>query len=320
MPTLKKPVRRFAAPQDLQGVDPILTNIALAYENPAFVAEALFPTVPVAKESGQYFTIDPNKDRFRVYDDIRAPRARASIVEWANTKSSYVAEEHAIAAAVDDREKENASDPMQPEVEAVESATDALLIGREVEAATLAITVGTYPGGSTTALAGGARWDTATGDPVSDVETGKEKIRSLTGSRPNTLILPSSIYAKARLNPTVTDRIKYTSLGVLTPDLLKQLWDIPNVVIADAVQNTAALGQTAVTADVWGKNVVMAFVNPRPALRSLSFGYTFMVGPEERARRWREEAEHSDYYETSQIRTTAVVANIAGYLIQTVIS
>src|SRR6266545_118018 len=108
-------VRKYAAPQDLQGVDPILTNIALAYENPGFVANALFPAVPVAKEAGQYFTIDPLKDRMRVYDDIRAPRARAAIVEWANTKAPYAAEEHAIAAAVDDREKENASDPLQPE-------------------------------------------------------------------------------------------------------------------------------------------------------------------------------------------------------------
>lgn len=313
-------VRKYAAPQDLQGVDPILTNIALAYENPGFVAESLFPAVPVAKEAGQYFTIDPLKDRMRVYDDIRAPRARAALVEWANTRASYAAEEHAIAAAVDDREKENASDPLQPETEAVQSATDALLLGREAEAALLAVTAGTYPGANVVALAGGARWDTATGDPMLDVENGKEKIRSVTGKRPNTLILPSSILAKVRLNPLVVARIQYTAIGIATVELLKAMWDIENVVIADAVQNTAALGQNPVIGDLWGKNVILAYVNPRPAIRQLSFGYTFMVGPEERARRWREEAEHSDYYETSQIRATNVVANICGYLLQTVIS
>lgn len=312
-------VRKYAAPSDLQGFDPILTNLAIAYENPAFVAESLFPTVPVAKESGQFFVLDPSRDRFRVYDDIRAPRARAALVEWATSKQNYLAEEHAIAAAVDDREKSQAIDPLQPEQEAVQSATDAIHMGRESEVAVLATTSGTYPGANVVALAGGARWDTATGDPVSDVETGKEKIRSVIGRRPNTLILPSAVYAKVRLNPTVTDRIKYTSLGVLTPALLSQLWDIENVVVADAVQNTAALGQTAVIGDIWGKNVVLAFVNKTPAVRSLSFGYTFSVGTE-RARRWREEAEHSDYYEASQIRSTNVVANVAGYLIQTPIS
>ena len=317
--TLKRITRRFAAPGDLQGFDPILTNLAIAYENPAFVAESLFPTVPVAKESGQFFVIDPSRDRMRVYDDIRAPRSEARIVEWATNKQSYVAEEHAIAAAVDDREKSQAVDPLQPEQEAIESATDALHLGREYEVAQLAVTSGTYPAGNVVALAAGARWDTTTGDPVADVETGKEKIRSVIGRRPNTLILPSAVYAKVRLNPTVTDRIKYTSLGITTPALLAQLWDIANVVVADAVQNTAALGQAAAIGDVWGKNVVLAFVNPQPAMRSLSFGYTFSVGTE-RARRWREEAESSDYFEASQIRSTNVVANVCGYLIQTPIS
>lgn len=312
-------VRKYAAPQDLQGFDPILTNLAIAYENPAFVAESLFPTIPVAKESGKFFVIDPSRDRFRVYDDIRAPRTEAALVEWATNTQNYVAEEHALAAAVDDREKAQAVAPLQPEQEAIESATDAIHLSREVEVANLAITAGTYPGANVVALAGGARWDTATGDPVADVETGKEKIRSVIGRRPNTIILPSAVYAKVRLNPTVTDRIKYTSLGVLTPALLAQLWDIENVVVADAVQNTAALGQASAIGDVWGKNVVLAFVNPRPAMRALTFGYTFSVGTE-RARRWREEAEHSDYFEASQIRSTNVVANVAGYLIQTPIS
>lgn len=319
MSTLKKPVRRFAAPGDLQGFDPILTNLAVAYENAAFAAENLFPTVPVAKESGQFFVIDPLRDRFRNYDDIRAPRSEARLVEWATGKQTYAAEEHAIAAAVDDREKSQAVDPLQPEQEAILTATDALHLGREIEVAVLATTSGTYPAGNVIALAAGARWDTATGDPVADVETGKEKVRSITGHRPNTIILPSAVYAKVRLNATVVTRIQYTSLGVLTPMLLAQLWDIGNVVIADSVQNTAALGQAAVIGDVWGKNVVLAFVNKTPALRSLSFGYTFSVGTE-RARRWREESEHSDYFEASQIRSVNVVANVCGYLIQTAIS
>lgn len=319
MSEIKRVTRRFADAGALQGFDPILTNLAIAYENPAFVAESLFPTIPVAKESGQFFVIDPTRDRMRVYDDIRALRAEARLVEWATSKQTYLAEEHAIAAAVDDREKTQAVDPLQPEQEAVESAVDALHLGRESEVAILATTSGTYPGANVVALAGGARWDTATGDPVADVETGKEKIRSVIGKRPNTIILPSSVYAKVRLNPTVTDRIKYTSLGVLTPNLLAQLWDIENVVLADSVTNTANLGQTAVIGDLWGKNVILAYVNQRPAMRSLSFGYTFSVGTE-RARRWREENEHSDYYEASQIRSTNVVANVCGYLIQTPIS
>ena len=49
--------------------DPILTGFSLAYQNSDYVAEQLYPSLAVDKQSGKHFVYD--KGRFRVNDNKR---------------------------------------------------------------------------------------------------------------------------------------------------------------------------------------------------------------------------------------------------------
>ncbi len=311
--------RTFATVQSVQGTDPILTNLATSYDQRgAYVADQLMPFLPVNFLAGRYYTLDPNQDRFRLVPTLRAPRTKSRLVEWATSVATYALDEYALAAAVDDLERDNAPAPLQPETEAIETATEGILLGREDEVATIATASATYPAGNVLTLSGTAQWSDPASNPISDVQTIKEAIRAATGKRANTIVIPSSVMAKLRLHQKMIDRMGVNGLRVLTQDIMSAIFEMPNVLIADAIKNTSNLGQAFASSDIWGKHVVIAYVEPRPGFKRLSFGYIFRMGGW-RTRRWREEWEHSDYFEAGEIRKAAVVASSAGGVIRTAI-
>ena len=52
-------------------VDQALTEVSVAYRNTQYVADSVFPVVPVSKQSNKYFIY--SKDNFRTLDDARRP-------------------------------------------------------------------------------------------------------------------------------------------------------------------------------------------------------------------------------------------------------
>ena len=54
-----------------------LTNISIAYKNPSYIAEQVFPVVRVQKQSDYYFIFDAGA-WFRDEVQVRAPGTRAA--------------------------------------------------------------------------------------------------------------------------------------------------------------------------------------------------------------------------------------------------
>jgi hypothetical protein len=68
-----------------------LTNVSVAYRNPAFIADTLAPPVPVRKQQDKYFIVDSDRESFRSTPDHRAPGAAANEVDFALSTDSYYA-------------------------------------------------------------------------------------------------------------------------------------------------------------------------------------------------------------------------------------
>ncbi|XLM22151.1 hypothetical protein MKD33_10375, partial [Chromobacterium piscinae] len=58
----------------------------------------------------------------------------------------------------------------------------------------------TYLPGAKVALSGSSKWISGGGDPIKDVEDGKEVIRQRTGMRPNTGVIGASAYATLKFH------------------------------------------------------------------------------------------------------------------------
>ncbi len=299
-------------------IDAALTNVCVAYSNPNFIADLVAPPVAVRKQSDRYFIYDPDRDRFRASDDKRAPGAEANEVNFALSNDSYYCEDHALASVIPDEERENADPPIQPEIDRVEFLMEKMLLNKELLLADR-ITAGSDIPGET--LSGTAQWsDYENSDPVAEVENHKATIQAAVQVAPNTLVLAYDVYTKVRLHPKVAERNPSMKIGVADTGDLEKLFGVERVLVARALKNAAAPGQTASMQYVWGKNAFLCYIPPRPAPKRVAFAYSFVwtLAPGSVAGHvvevWRDNARKADMLRVQRYYDQKVIAPGAIYL------
>lgn len=300
---MAKPTRR-----DVH-IDQALTNISIAVRPTGFVARDIFPIVPVQHVSDKYWIFD-KWSWFRDEAQIRAPATRAARADFILSTGSYVCVEYAVAHVIPDEVRENADNPLRPEIEGTEFVTTKLYIALERRVASLVTASSNW----TNSASPDTTWDLDTSDPIGDVETARMAIMEEIGIFPNVMVISACVYSHLKQHPDLLDRIKYTQRGVLTPELMAGLFDVERILIAPAVYNAAKEGQSGSMAWVWGDNVWMGYVPRRPSLMTPAAGYIFQWKNFE-VRRYREEQEHADVIEARHSVDEVITGSDAGYLI-----
>jgi len=263
-------------------IDGPLTNISIAYmqSQDNFIANKVFPVVPVDKKSDKFFVYTKN-DWFRDEAQRRADSTESAGSGYNLTTSSYSADVWAFHKDVGDQIRAYSDTPLVPDREATEFVTSRLLLRQEVQFVTDFIKTGVWgtdlAGVSGTPSTGEFKqWsDYANSDPIEDIELGKESILGSTGFLPNTLVLGYQAYRKLRNHPDLVDRIKYTSSNVITTDIMARLFDVERVLVASSVRATNAEGATPAYSFNTGKAALLTYSAPNPGLMTPSAGYTF---------------------------------------------
>jgi len=103
-------------------VDAILTNSSVAYIQAAdnFIANKVFPIVPVDKQSDLYFKYT-KEDWFRDDARVRADGAEAVTSGYGLTTDSYYADVYAVKKAIGDQIMANFDSPLDPLRDAAKS-------------------------------------------------------------------------------------------------------------------------------------------------------------------------------------------------------
>lgn len=294
-------------------IDQLLTNFSVRYTNAAFVNEMLFPEVKVEKESDLFATY--GLEMFNVYESRRANGGRSNEVDWTVTNDSYRAEQHSLSDIVTDREIANADKPITVEMDTVEFLSDTLMLSKEYKAAQIARNAANYVNGNTEALSGTAQWsDYTNSKPLSDLKTMQTGVFQASRKMPNIVIIPQEVALTLALHPTILDLRKYTDPKLLTLSGLPPVLQGMKVVEAGAGYNTANPGQTAQLADVWGKDVIVAYSDPKPKIKSLTYGMTFRTN--KYTRKWRDEEREGFKIEQNDIYDLKPVATGCGFLLQ----
>ena len=300
-------------------IDPILSTHAQGYMRPGNVGLFLFPTVDVLTYGGQVLQF--GKEGFRRYNTKRAPGAATQRVTFGYQGEKYAIVPGALEAVVPD---ENQNEALQvPGLDMASDAVDMVLdihaLDHELECAALARNAAKYDANHKVALVGQDRWNGNAADPTADIDDGKEAIRASIGVKPNTCILSPSAFKGARNNEKVLERIMYTGRDAVTTAILAHLWEIQNVYVGEAI---VADGAADDTSDVWGHDVILAYVAPpsgsnrRSAARP-SYGYTYTIKGNPNVRQPYFDNNRQSWIFPVNADRTAVMAGItAGYLIQ----
>ena len=263
-------------------VDAILTNISVAYLQRAenFIADKVFPVVPVDKQSDKYFVYSKN-DWLRDEARVRTDGTESVGSGYNITTDTYYADVFAIHKDIGDQTRANADAPINVDREAAEFVTHRLLTRREIQFVNDFMTTNKWAtdvtGVSASPTAGQTiQWsDYTNSDPIEDIEAGKAQILSVTGMEANTLVLGYDVFRRLKNHPDLVDRIKYTSSQTITEDMLARMFDIERVLVSKSVKATNAEGATAAYGFTTGKTALLAHVAPNPGILTPSAGYTF---------------------------------------------
>ena len=263
-------------------IDAALTNLSVAYMQTAdmFVADKVFPIVPVQKQSDRYF-VYLKEDWFRDEAELRAPATESAGggYELDNTPT-YFCQKYAYHKEVTEEDRVNADNTLNPDRDAVDFVSQKLLLRREVQWNQQFFQPATW-NNETAGVAANPqageflRWDEAGSTPIQDITDAIMTIASQTGFRPNKLVLGARVYAALKNHDDILGRIVFTQRGIVTPEILAALFDVDQVLVTWAVQNIAAKGAAENTDFLHGNHALLAYAAPRPALKQPSAGYIF---------------------------------------------
>ena len=295
-------------------LDTALTNVSVAYRNAAYIAEEVFPNVPVRTQSNKYFVFTKS-DWFRDEAGPRAPGTRAQRVDYTLGASNYLCAEWAVAKGVPDEVVDNADVPLRPVAEATEYVTDKMYLRKEILVANIVHGNSQWAASATP----GVLWSSDTSDPIGDVNTALDTVRQAIGRDPNKGIIGAGLWRHIIKHPDLIDRIKGAASpgapAVLTMQAIAALFELEQILVGKAVKDTGAEGAAASRSYVWGNHMTVCFTTNTPALNSPTAGYVFQW--QSRAvNRYREEQEHQDVIEVTENFDQKLVASDAGYLIK----
>lgn len=264
-------------------VNAALTNISVAFmqEDNSFVADRVFPLVPVSKQSDRYFVYNKG-DFFRSEAQLRAPGTPSAGAGFSiDNTPSYYADVYAIHKDIDDQIRANSDAAIAPDRDATLFVTQQLMLRREITWATSFFGAGVWTGSTTGGDIGVAQllngaWSAAGSTPIEDVDRQADAMQRLTGYRPNKLVVGPQVHRVLKNHPDVLDRIRYTQEGIVTEQLLASLLGVDEYMVARATQNTAAAGATDVMSYVSGQDdALLCYSSPTPGLMTPSAGYMF---------------------------------------------
>jgi hypothetical protein len=263
-------------------IDRALTNMSVAYlqEASAFIADKVFPVVPVKRQSDLFYVYNKG-DFMRDEAQVRGAGTESAGGDYGVEASDpYFCRKHAFHKDVTEEERANYDEPLNADTDATDFVSQKMLIRREMEWASKFFTTGVWgreiTGGDTaTAPDQVVKWNLATSNPIKDISDAAVKMASETGYKPNTLVLSPAAFTALKNHEDILDRIKYTQKGIVTEDLLATLFEVEHVYVAWAVVNSAVKGAADSIDFIMGKNALLCYSNPRPALRKPSAGYIF---------------------------------------------
>lgn len=308
-------------------VDSALTDLSVAYRQDAaaFVAERMFPNVPVTFKSDVYYRYGQADFRRNAAKE-RGPSTRAPGGALSLDTGSYNCKVYSYRKDVDDQVRANQDAGIDSDRDAAELVTQTLLIQKELKWVNTYFKTGVW-GTDKTGGSDFTKWsDQASSDPFEDVKLGRLQILKQTGRKPNKLLLGPEVFEYLKVHPLVLERIKYTSAESVTTALLAKMFEVAEVMVGEASYATSEEGATAAFSFALGKHALLCYAAPSPSLLAPSAGYTFnwkgytklndmgMV-----MRQYRIEEIRSDVFEGDLAYDMAVVATDCGYFFNTAV-
>ena len=262
-------------------VDQPLTNLTLAYaqsqEN--FIADKVFPTVGVSKQSDKYYIYD-RANMNRTGDVAKlAPRTEVNRIGMTLSTSSYFADVYGLGMDFDEQTLANEDAALDIRSAGAETLAMRLMIHREEQFASNFFVAGQW--GTDNTLTGNDQWsDYTNSDPIDAVTLARRTVQLGSGGfKPNTMVVGKEVRDKLINHPDVLARLNggatVTNTALVTDAKLAEIFEVENFYVMEAVKNSSVEGVAESNAFIGGKNALLAHTPSTAGLMSPAAGLTF---------------------------------------------
>jgi hypothetical protein len=265
-----------------------LTNVSLAYyqDQSSFIADKMFPVVPVQLQSSIIWEWDVNY----ILKNGMKPRAEGTESEGIGSKlnqKTYLCLVTALHKDISDQRRANELAPINADRNATTQLSAQAVQYREISLKASAFGTGKWTGMTDQAGVSGSpganqfkQWDQPSSDPVADVTNFKQTILLATGVEPKRMAMGRQVWDKLKTNQAIIDRLKFFGVPgsptIVTMNAVAALFGVEEVLVSSTVQQTSNEGAaTAVNGFVIGKEFVLFNTPPAADIDTPSAGYTF---------------------------------------------
>lgn len=266
-----------------------LTNVSVAWmqDKSTFIADKIFPRVPVQKQSDLYWKYSKSDWR-RTDAQKRAPGTETVGSGWRTDTDQYYAQVWGVHKDVDDQIRANADSNWNLDKDSTLFVTNQLLLRRDLDWNDKFFKTGVWAQdftgvGSNPTSSQFLQWDDAASDPIVQFAQLQTDFVRQSGRKANTLVLGADTITGLKNHPDIIDRIKYTQRGVVTTDLLASLFDVDKILVSYATvtdvaeRNDMREQDAAATYSFMSnsKGALLCYTPSSPSLMTPAAGYTF---------------------------------------------
>ena len=260
-------------------IDQPLTNLTLAYvqEQSNFIADKVFPTVGVNRQSDKYYIYDRAGMNRGGERKALAPRTEVKRIGMSVSNDSYYADVFGLGMDFDDQTLANEDAALEIRAAGAQTLVPNLLIDREVDFANTFFSAGVWGSQATPANL----WsDYTNSTPIADVTTARRTMQLKSGGfKPNTMVVGKEVRDILVNHPDILARLNggatVSNTALITNAKLAEIFEVENFYVMEAVQNTSAEGIAESNAFIGGKHALLVHTPSSAGLMTPAAGLTF---------------------------------------------
>lgn len=260
-------------------IDQPLTNLTLAFaqDQNNFIADKVFPTVGVERQSDKYYIYD--RDNMNRTGDVKAlaPRTEVNRIGMSLSTGSYYADVFGLGMDFDQQTLANEDAALEIRSAGAETLATRLMIHREEQFASTFFAASVWGSESTPTNL----WsDYTDGTPIADVTNARRTMQLKSGGfKPNTMVVGKEVRDILINHPDILARLNggatVDNTAKITDAKLAEIFEVENFYVMEAVKNDSVEGVAESNSFIGGKHALLVH-GPRSAgLMTPAAGLTF---------------------------------------------
>jgi len=309
-------------------IDPVLTGIAIAYQNQDYIADRVLPRVnPVLTRQTFNYKVWTKAEQFTVPNTAVGRRGAPAELEFTATETPATTLDYGLDDPLPQADIDQASSQgIDLTAFSTQSLTNLIMLDREIRVAGIVFSAGNYASGQSESLSGSQQWsDYADSDPIGDITAALDTPLI----RPNTMVIGRAAFTKLSQHPKIVKAVHGNAgdAGIASAAQIAALFELKDVLIGAGMKNTANRGQTASYGRIWGKSCALLYLDSLYAQGGAStnvpsYGGTFQYGTRIAGAQpdGRISVRGGQRVRVAESVKEVVVANDLGFFIDTVVA